>query len=184
MKETGLFHAVLGKPFRYQSLMRCLGQALKPANPEQETSSDQATKMPSLQHALGNTRILLVEDNRVNQKLAIRMLNKLGYTADLAVNGREAVELVQQQTYDVVFMDVQMPELDGISATRQIRSMLTEVQQPIIIAMTANAMEGDREKCLSAGMNDYLSKPFRMAALAEKLTQYGSFKENFSSSKE
>ncbi|MEM9986353.1 MAG: response regulator, partial [Bacteroidota bacterium] len=136
MKETGLFHAVLGKPFRHQSLMRCLGQALKPI-PEPGTGSEHASRTPSLQKALGHTKILLVEDNRVNQKLAIRMLNKLGYTADLAVNGREAVEMVQQQSYDLVFMDVQMPELDGISATREIRSMLKGVQQPIIIAMTA-----------------------------------------------
>ena len=92
-------------------------------------------------------RILLAEDNAVNQKLALRILEQMGYRADVASNGIEAVESIERQIYDVILMDVQMPEMDGLDATRNIRN-LTNVTQPHIIAMTANAMEGDREMCL------------------------------------
>src|SRR6185503_15847260 len=103
-------------------------------------------------------RILLAEDNAVNQKLALRILLQMGYRADVASNGIEAVESIERQKYDVILMDVQMPEMDGLDATRSIRN-LTNVIQPRIIAMTANALEGDREMCLAAGMEDYISKP-------------------------
>ena len=113
-------------------------------------------------------RILLAEDNAVNQKLALRLLEQMGYRADVASNGLEAVESVERQAYDVVLMDVQMPEMDGLDATRAIRA-LTNLRQPRIIAMTANAMQGDREMCLAAGMDDYVSKPIRVAELIEAL---------------
>jgi len=113
-------------------------------------------------------RILLAEDNAVNQKLALRILQQMGYRADVASNGVEAVESVQRQTYDVVLMDVQMPDKDGLDATREIRK-LTNVIQPHIVAMTANALEGDREMCLAAGMNDYISKPIRVHELVDAL---------------
>ena len=105
-------------------------------------------------------KILLAEDNEINQKMAVNMLSKLGHTVTLAENGKRAIELLQSDTYDVVLMDVQMPEMDGLTATRRIRSMPTISRQLPIIAMTAHAMKGDRENCLSAGMNDYISKPF------------------------
>ncbi len=105
-------------------------------------------------------KILLAEDNEINQKLAVNMLSKLGHTVTLAENGQRAIELLQSDTYDVVLMDVQMPEMDGLTATRRIRSMPSISRQLPIIAMTAHAMKGDREDCLSAGMNDYISKPF------------------------
>jgi signal transduction histidine kinase/ActR/RegA family two-component response regulator len=107
-------------------------------------------------------RILLAEDNTVNQKVALRMLATLGYRADLAANGLEAVAACRRQSYDLVFMDVQMPELDGFEATRRIRAELGPLS-PHIVAMTARAMEGDREACLAAGMQDYLSKPMKLA---------------------
>ena len=115
-------------------------------------------------------RILLAEDNVVNQKLALRLLQQMGYRADLASNGIEAVESVQRQTYDVVLMDVQMPELDGLDATRQICTLMPNGDRPRIVAMTANAMQGDREMCMAAGMDDYLTKPIRVDALVEALT--------------
>jgi CheY-like chemotaxis protein len=108
-------------------------------------------------------RILIAEDDRVNQQLMVRILGKLGYTPDVAQNGKEVLEIVSQTKYDVVLMDVQMPEMDGLEATRMIRLCLNV--QPIIIAMTANAMQGDREACINAGMDDYISKPVNMEEL-------------------
>ncbi|MDQ3006832.1 MAG: GAF domain-containing protein, partial [Chloroflexota bacterium] len=113
-------------------------------------------------------RILLAEDNAVNQKLALRILLQMGYRADVASNGIEAVESIQRQKYDVILMDVQMPEMDGLDATRSIRNLANMIQ-PRIIAMTANALEGDREMCLAAGMEDYISKPIRVNELVEAL---------------
>ena len=114
-------------------------------------------------------RILLAEDNVVNQKLAMRLLQQMGYRADLASNGVEAVESVQRQPYDLVLMDVQMPEMDGLEASRRIVARWTAGARPRIVAMTANAMQGDREACLAAGMDDYLTKPIRVEALVAAL---------------
>ena len=119
-------------------------------------------------------RILLAEDNVVNQKLAMRQLQQMGYTADLARNGVEAIESITRQPYGVVLMDVQMPEMDGLEATRQIvRSYPDAATRPWIIALTANAMQGDREMCLAAGMNDYISKPIRLGELSAALARVG-----------
>jgi len=114
-------------------------------------------------------RILLAEDNEVNQTVIQKMLKRLGFRADLAANGIEAVQALQRQPYDVVLMDVKMPELDGWEATRQIRRFLPAAEQPEIIAITAYALEGDRERCLAAGMDDYISKPVQMKELRKKL---------------
>jgi CheY-like chemotaxis protein len=105
----------------------------------------------------------------VNQKLALRLLQQMGYRADLASNGIEAVESVQRQTYDVVLMDVQMPEMDGLDAAREINRRWPNGERPRIIAMTANAMQGDREACIAAGMDDYVTKPIRVDALVAAL---------------
>jgi signal transduction histidine kinase/CheY-like chemotaxis protein len=112
-------------------------------------------------------RILLAEDNVINQKVALKMLERLGYRADVAANGVEVLDAVRRQPYDVVLMDVQMPEMDGLDATRRIRTEMTA--QPRIVAMTAHAMQGDREQCLDAGMDDYVSKPVRLDDLAAAL---------------
>ncbi|MBL8342418.1 MAG: response regulator [Rubrivivax sp.] len=114
-------------------------------------------------------RILLAEDNLVNQKLALRLLSQMGYRADVAASGIEAIEAVARQPYDVVLMDVQMPEMDGLEAARRIVATWPEGRRPRIVAMTANAMQGDREQCLAAGMDDYLTKPVRVDALAHAL---------------
>jgi len=113
-------------------------------------------------------RILIAEDNQVNQKLALRILEQMGYRADVASNGLEAIESIERQAYDVILMDVQMPEMDGLEATRSIRQ-LGNIKQPHIIAMTANALEGDRELCIEAGMDDYISKPIRVEELVGAL---------------
>jgi signal transduction histidine kinase/ActR/RegA family two-component response regulator len=114
-------------------------------------------------------KILLAEDNVVNQKVALLIFKKLGYEIDIADNGKEVINRVKNQLYDVIFMDMQMPEIDGLEATQWIRHNLPQDTQPHIIAMTANALTSDREMCLSAGMNDYLSKPFALDLLRQKL---------------
>ena len=116
-------------------------------------------------------RILLAEDNHVNQRVALRMLDRMGYRAEVAANGKEVLEALDRQPFDVILMDVQMPEMDGYEATRRVRERPGE--QPIILAMTANALQGDREECLAVGMDDYLPKPLRPADLGDKLAAIG-----------
>lgn len=116
-------------------------------------------------------KILVVDDNPVNRVLAKGLLGKLGIMPDLAENGREALARVQSETYDIIFMDVQMPEMDGIEATMAIRAQPLDIQ-PYIIALTANAFVSDRERCLQAGMDDFLSKPFRLDDLRAKLAAF------------
>jgi PAS domain S-box-containing protein len=151
LQET-LVHILQGRPLPGR---RIVGYA--PIEPDPELGK----KKP--------LHILLAEDNIINQKVALRLLEKIGYRADVAANGREVVETLHHRTYDVILMDVQMPEMDGIEATKRIRKSWQEIQQPYIIAMTAHAMEGDQEWCLSAGMNDYIRKPVRLKDLMEKL---------------
>ncbi len=163
------FAAHLTKPVKasalYDVLIGLCAEENEARTPDQKDKSafdaQMAERLP--------LRILLVEDNAVNQKLALRMLERLGYRADLSSNGLEALEALRQQTYDVVLMDVQMPEMDGLEATRQIRRVIAPKAQPRIIAMTANAMKEDREACLAAGMDDYLSKPIRVGELVAAL---------------
>ena len=114
-------------------------------------------------------RILLAEDNAVNQKLATRLLAQMGYRADVAANGLEAIDALERQRYDIVLMDVQMPEMDGLEASRQINKQWSRDQRPQIVAMTANAMQGDRELCIAAGMDDYITKPIRVEELVAAL---------------
>ena len=116
-------------------------------------------------------RVLLAEDNEVNQRVAMKMLQKLGYDATLAADGEEVLAAMDHASFDVVLMDVQMPRLDGLAATRIIRTR-ADGPQPYIIAMTANAMKGDREQCLEAGMNDFISKPVTMESLRRGLEEF------------
>jgi CheY-like chemotaxis protein/HPt (histidine-containing phosphotransfer) domain-containing protein len=118
-------------------------------------------------------RILLCDDNQINLKVAVRILQQFGYKADTATNGREAVAVMERQPYDMVFMDVQMPEMDGLECARQICNRWTRDKRPVVIAMTGNALMGDREKCLAAGMDDYISKPVRIAELQASLERWG-----------
>jgi len=114
-------------------------------------------------------RILVAEDNAVNQRVVLRTLEKMGYGADVVANGRAAVESVVRSRYDVILMDVQMPEMDGLEAAREIRRSIDPSRQPRVIALTANALDGDRERCLDAGMNDYVTKPIRRGELERAL---------------
>jgi CheY-like chemotaxis protein len=118
-------------------------------------------------------RILLAEDNAVNQKVTLGQLARLGYRADLAANGLEVLHALERQSYDVVLMDVQMPEMDGLEATRRIVARWSGAQRPWIVAVTAHAMAGDREQCISAGMDDYLVKPIRLEELVAVLGRTG-----------
>jgi len=169
------FSAYLTKPLKpsalYDALAGIFAKDIISSKPEPATSSQygKATMDKDMAKAYP-LRILLAEDNAVNQKLALRILEQMGYRADVASNGLEAVESIERQTYDVILMDVQMPEMDGLDATRAIRK-LDKTSQPHIIAMTANAMEGDREMCIVAGMNDYVSKPIRVEELVRALSQ-------------
>jgi GAF domain-containing protein/CheY-like chemotaxis protein len=176
--EEGLFDAYLAKPIRQSNLFDTLvsllageGAAAAPAPEAPKSGIDPGM---AARHPL---RVLLAEDNVVNQKLALRLLQQMGYRADLASNGLEAVESVRRQTYDVVLMDVQMPEMDGLEATRRIRSTMPDGARPRIVAMTANAMQGDRDMCIEAGMDDYLTKPIRVDRLVEALSNVTPRKE-------
>jgi GAF domain-containing protein/DNA-binding response OmpR family regulator len=166
-----LFAASLAKPLRQSALHDTLMALLTADTAPQQAKAPDKPKMDAslaLRHPL---RILLAEDNVVNQKLALRLLSQMGYRADLASNGIEAIESVARQTYDVVLMDVQMPEMDGLEATRRIVARWPAGERPRIVAMTANAMQGDREQCLAAGMDDYVTKPIRVDALVQALQQ-------------
>ena len=168
-RATEAVAAFLTKPVKPAALHDTLARVLTGRTSRAATGgAERFTFDPELgtAHPL---RILLAEDNVVNQKLARRLLERMGYMIDLAENGLEAIESVARADYDLVLMDVQMPELDGLEATRRIRARWPE--RPMrIVAMTANAMEGDRETCLAAGMDDYLSKPIRPEELAAALT--------------
>jgi CheY-like chemotaxis protein len=158
LKPSHLFNALAG--IFAKNVVRPKAKSTKaPSGKKSGIDPDMAKKNP--------LRILLAEDLLVNQKLALRLLDQMGYRADVASNGLEAIESIERQPYDVILMDVQMPEMDGLEATRQIRKR--EGRRPYIIAMTANAMQGDREMCLEAGMDSYISKPVRVPELVSAL---------------
>ncbi|GAB5533901.1 MAG: hypothetical protein Rubg2KO_01500 [Rubricoccaceae bacterium] len=161
--EAAGVHSVLYKPTKPNQLYDVLIQVFgdKPAPPEAGPMAWIARPREDrqLEEEVSSLRILLAEDNLVNQKVAVRMLDRLGYRVDVVANGVEALEAVRRQCYDLVLMDIQMPEMDGLEATRQIRMSGGDMSQPYIIALTANAMEGDREACLAAGVDAYVPKP-------------------------
>lgn len=168
MTEASYLH----KPIRPAQLLEMLCRLLGVrAEHDRKTpftpglDSDFARRLP--------LRILLADDNPINQKVGISVLNKLGYPAGLATNGAEVLKVLEQQPCDVLFLDVQMPEMDGYECTRRICERWTRDKRPVIVAMTGNALIGDREKCLAAGMDDYISKPVRVADLQAILERWG-----------
>jgi len=172
LKKIG-FSAYLTKPVKQSQLFDCL--ALVSGCEKHENT--QQTKTIITQHSIADIkksdlRILLAEDNPINQKVASRTLKKLGYNADIVANGKEALKALTENKYCIVLMDCQMPEMDGYEATKEIRKFDSEVQNIPIIAMTANAMKGDREKCIEAGMDDYLTKPVKPQILSDILEKW------------
>ncbi|WAC13604.1 hybrid sensor histidine kinase/response regulator [Dyadobacter pollutisoli] len=165
---AGIFCSILTKPVKHQRL----GDVIKKELSKQVVTTDSSTAEGK---SLLSTyfaeefplKILIAEDNAINEKLFVTVLTKLGYPTQVARNGKEALEEAKLQSFDIVFMDVQMPEMDGLEATRLIRKLA--IQQPYIIAMTANAMQEDREICLQSGMDDYVSKPLRYEEIKASL---------------
>ncbi|MBH0198087.1 MAG: PAS domain S-box protein [Nitrospira sp.] len=171
------FAAYLTKPIRQSQLHECLSLVLANSSSAAPTSAQPAAPLIT-RHSLSEVqarsrgRILVAEDNPVNQKVAVKMIEKLGYRVDVAGNGREAIEALERIPYAIVFMDCHMPEMDGFEATRAIRCREAGGRRTPIIAMTANAMQEDRQQCLAAGMDDFLSKPVAGKALAATLNRW------------
>jgi two-component system, sensor histidine kinase and response regulator len=167
--EAGIA-AYLTKPVRERELHECLLRLLAPA---EEPPANLVTRHALKDEARARRpRILVAEDNAVNQKIAALVLEKLGYRADIVANGSEAVEAFGRTSYDGVLMDCQMPEMDGYEATAEIRRREGDRSRIPIIAMTAGAMTGDRERCLAAGMDDYVAKPVRPDHLSAALRRW------------
>ncbi|MBO0348831.1 response regulator [Phormidium pseudopriestleyi FRX01] len=172
------FAAFINKPIKQSQLYNTLIQVLdkNPSTSPVKYESISRSKKSLIDCYMAKRiplRILLAEDNIVNQKVALRILERMGYRADVANNGLEVLEALHRLSYDVILMDVQMPEMDGLEATRQIVKKYAErlhLNKPKIIAMTANAMQGDREICLAAGMDDYITKPIRLEELIKALS--------------
>lgn len=165
--EAGVFAAILFKPVRQYMLRDKFLDLFAPAGAYNQNDTNAMSDVFAERYPL---RILVAEDNPVNQKIATKILAKLGYTATLANHGKEVMELVGQEHYDIILMDVQMPEMNGLEATRMIRTCLDV--QPVIIALTANAMQGDRDECMQAGMDDYMSKPIQLNELLAQLEKW------------
>ena len=165
MRVVGI-DACLTKPVKQSALFDAIANSL--ADASQKITSEPAAPIA---HKREDVRILVAEDNPVNQKVAVRQLERAGFAADAVANGVEAVEAVSRREYALVLMDVQMPEMDGFTAAREIRSRETGKSVPIV-ALTANALAGDRERCLAAGMDDYLAKPIIESELQRVLDRF------------
>ncbi len=168
-QADGLPVASVSKPIRTAAFVHALGALFDPMSP------GNVTVVKTTERTVGEEiplEVLLAEDNPVNQKVALRFLERIGYRADAVANGLEAVTALENRRYDLVLMDVQMPEMDGFEATRQIRTRIPVERQPKIVALTANAMQGDRELCFAAGMDDYISKPVKMHEITAAIRRH------------
>lgn len=171
-QHAELFNAIINKPVRQHILSKHVSSGLRRKNsvslPEEQNFKQKLSVEFSKQYPLS---ILVAEDDKLNQKFALKILNKLGYEPHIADNGQEVLEMVSQRNYDVLLMDVQMPVMNGLEATKMIRVCLAD--QPFIVAMTANTLQGDREECMRAGMDDYISKPINLKDLVIVLEKCG-----------
>ncbi len=177
-QERDLFAAYLTKPIKPSLLCDALVNVLA-GGAKRKVIEHQAATGSEFDSEMGRRlplQILLAEDNATNQKVALRLLARLGYNAEVAGNGLEAVEALQERRYDVVLMDVQMPEMGGVEATQHINERWDQEERPYIVAMTANALKGDRESFLTAGMDDYVSKPIRVKSLIEALERAAAYR--------
>jgi PAS domain S-box-containing protein len=170
LKNNLDFAAFMTKPAKASLLYNTLVEAIVHTGVLVKRFADSQPQFDRHMGQLHPLRILVAEDNAVNQKVALSLLDRIGYRADVVANGQEAVDALLRQPYDVVLMDGQMPEMDGIEATRLIRREIPADRQPHIVAMTADALQGDRERYLASGMNDYISKPIRLEDLVRVLT--------------
>lgn len=171
--ENALFSAVILKPMKHAHLYSTMIDVLsKTESASRVKKEDAAPVIDKLAQHIPLS-ILVAEDNQINQKLALRLLQQLGYSADIASNGKEVLNLLNYIKYDIVFMDLHMPVMDGLETTKTIMSTVDASVRPKIIAMTADAMTGDRERCIDAGMDDYISKPVRLEGLRDVLQHYG-----------
>ncbi|MFA6233867.1 MAG: response regulator [Bacteroidota bacterium] len=168
----GLFNAILTKPVKQSNLFDIIVSVLTDSKSEKQSETKTGAVLDRHLAERFPLRILIAEDNAVNQKLVMRILQQVGYRADVAANGLEVLDALNRQTYDIVFMDIQMPEMDGLEAARRILTDFPPDRQPVIIAVTANAMEGDRERCLEAGMHDYITKPIRLDAMQNAIIRW------------
>lgn len=167
-----LFSTYVSKPIKQSQLFDILMNVFT-ATKQADRGAETRPKLDAKLSERLPLRVLVAEDNIINQKLALRILQKMGYVADVAANGLEVLGSLERQSYDVIFMDVQMPEMDGLEATHTIVQSYPAARRPKIIAMTANAMQGDREKCLEAGMDDYISKPVLVEEVQRVLERWG-----------
>jgi PAS domain S-box-containing protein len=171
--ENALFAAVILKPLKqahlYSTMIDVLAQSTGPDGLKKHTATPKVQPLSELVPL----KILIAEDNLINQKLALRLLLQLGYSADVVANGKEVLSIINEKRYDLILMDLHMPLMDGLETTRAIMKTVDPSVRPKIVAMTADAMSGDREKCIDAGMDDYLSKPVRLEGLREILKHYG-----------
>lgn len=164
--------AFLSKPIKQMQLQETLVNVLSGTEKGKKPGFEKTKKIDRELGSRKPLRILIAEDNVVNQRVALRIFDKLGYRADVAANGKEAVQSARNINYDIIFMDILMPEMDGYQATAVILDEFSPENRPKIIAMTANAMQGDRETCLEAGMDDYISKPVRMEEMQQVLKKW------------
>jgi CheY-like chemotaxis protein len=174
--SAGLFDARLLKPVRIKGLFDEVLHIMTDIEKRRKMAEPQTNQIDVNLSQRLPLRILIAEDNLVNQKLAISLLNLMGYKVDAVLNGAEVLKIMNEKEYDIILMDLQMPELNGIEATIRIREIYPPEKQPHIIAITANAMLGDREKCLEAGMVDYMSKPIKIFELQAALEKWGALK--------
>jgi signal transduction histidine kinase/HPt (histidine-containing phosphotransfer) domain-containing protein len=160
------------KPLRPAQIFDALVRAVE-NKPRTEKAAPVSSEFDATMAERLPLRLLLADDNLINQKVGVKMLQRLGYRPEVAANGVEVLKLLEQQPFDLIFLDVQMPEMDGFEAARRIHGQWPDLRRPRLVAMTGNALEGDREKCLEAGMDDYVAKPVRITELQAVLERWG-----------